>query len=431
MSDSTQRSARPAAKAGRPYDVVLFGATGFTGQLVAEYLARRQATLPGGLRWALGGRSRDKLERVRSALAQIRPELGTLPLLLADSDDEAALARIAESTRVVCTTVGPYVRHGKKLLAACAAAGTDCCDLTGEVPFIRWAIDTQDARAQQTGARLVSCCGFDSLPSDLGVFMLSGQLQAQGTRLAAAKLSVERIRGGFSGGTFSSILDMLDEAGRDRGLRRLLADPYALVPGEQHDPRARSQNADRFGVRWDDELQRWTAPFLMAGVNTRVVHRSNALRGFAYGRGFRYSEVMSSPRGPKGLALATAVTGGMGLAFGLASLEPTRRLLASRLPAPGQGPSPEEQRRGMFRIRVLGTSEPDAVGRIQRAEARIEADGDPGYSETSKMLSEAALCLAFDDLPARGGVLTPSVCMGQRLIERLRQRQMVWSVSAA
>ncbi|MFO0579293.1 MAG: saccharopine dehydrogenase NADP-binding domain-containing protein [Polyangia bacterium] len=412
-------------RGSRAHDIVLFGATGFTGQLVAEYLARQR---PEGLRWALGGRSRDKLERVRSGLAAIDGRLAELPLVLADSNDEAALQRLAASTRVVCTTAGPFVLHGKKLLAACAEAGTDYCDITGEVPFIRWAIDTQQARAKESGARIVSCCGFDSLPSDLGVLLLAENLQQRGAQLAAATLAVERVHGELSGGTLASMMNLMEEASRDRGLRRLLASPYALVPEREseRDPK----DAELRGVRWDEELRRWTAPFVMAAINTRVVRRSNALLGHPYGRSFRYSEVMAFPRGPKGLALAAGLTGGLGLFMLVASSDRLRPLVAKRLPAPGQGPSQAEREAGLFRVRLIGQSAPDASGRVLRAQARVEANGDPGYSETAKMLAESALCLALDELPAPGGILTPSVCLGHKLIERLRRRDMVWSVES-
>ncbi len=412
----------------RDFDLIVFGATGFTGQLVAEYLARNR---PEGLRWALAGRSLEKLAQVRSALvAAVGVEHGLpgLPLLLADSHDEQALARLAGCTRVICTTVGPYLRHGKKLVAACAAAGTHYCDLTGEVPFIRWAIDEHDARARASGARIVPTCGFDSLPSDLGVFLLNDHLQSRGSRLRTATLSIEKVRGGFSGGTIASMLDLMDGAKADRELARLLRDPYALLPDRNQN---RGSDRDQLGVRWDDELGRWTAPFVMAAVNTRVVRRTNALLGFPYGKDFHYSEVMSFPRGPLGLATAAGLTAGFLAFLGLASNQVTRGLLAKRLPAPGEGPSPEARARGCFFGRVVGKGVPDASGVSPTAQVQIEFHGDPGYSETAKMLAESALCLCQDDLPPASGVLTPAACMGKELVARLRAREQRWSVSDA
>ena len=416
-----------SAHPGRDYDLILFGATGFTGQLVAEYLAKHR---PPGLRWALAGRSREKLEQVRTALvaaAGVAGGLPELPLLVADSGDEAALARLAATTRVICTTVGPYWQHGKKLVAACAASGTHYCDITGEVSFIRWAIDNCDAAARASGARIVPTCGFDSLPSDLGVFLLNQHMQAQGRQLAAATLSIEEVRGGFSGGTIASMIELIDAARADPELRRLLSDPYALLPDRAVD---RGPDRDRMTVRWDPELARWTAPFMMAAINTRVVRRTNALLGFPYGRDFHYSEVMSFPRGVAGLASAAGVTAGLLGFLGLMSLPPTRALLHKRLPAPGQGPSPGQRARGKFKGRVVGHSRSDGSGAPLYAQVDIAFPSDPGYSETAKMLAESALCLCQDALPASSGVLTPAACMGEALLRRLRARDQRWSVAA-
>lgn len=410
----------------RTFDLILFGATGFTGQLVAEYLAKHR---PAGLRWALAGRSREKLEEVRSALVAavgVDHGLPELPLLLADSDDEAALARLANTSRVICTTVGPYLKRGKKLLAACAAAGTHYCDITGEVPFIRWAIDAQHATARASGARIVPTCGFDSLPSDLGVFLLHQHFQARGTSLHAAKLSIEKIRGGFSGGTIASMMELMDATKESRELRQLLGDPYALSPDRSQD---RGPDRDQLSVRWDPELDRWTAPFMMAAINTRVVRRTNALLNFPYGKDFRYQEVMSFPKGVRGAAAAAGVAAGMVGFFGLASNALTRGLLQKRLPAPGEGPSAAQRARGRFIGRVVGRSAPDARGASQTANVDIEFHGDPGYNETAKMLAESALCLALDNLTGEGGILTPAVCMGNELVARLRAREQRWSVA--
>ena len=410
----------------REFDLILFGATGFTGQLVAEYLARHR---PEGLRWALAGRSLEKLAQVRAALVAavgVGPGLPGLPLLIADSNDEQALARLAGCSRVICTTVGPYLRHGKKLLAACAAAGTHYCDLTGEVPFIRWAIDEHDARASASGARIVPTCGFDSLPSDLGVYLLSEHFQSRGSRLRTATLTVDKMRGGFSGGTVASMLDLMEGAQADRQLARLLRDPYALLPDRNQN---RGSDRDSAVARWDEELGRWTAPFIMAAINTRVVRRTNALLGFPYGKDFHYSEVMSFPRGLLGMATATGLATGSLAFMALASNQLTRGLLAKRLPAPGEGPSREAQARGCFYGRVVGRGVPDASGVSPTAQVEIVFHGDPGYSETAKMLAEAALCLCQDDLPPASGVLTPAVCMGKELVARLRARDQRWLVS--
>jgi short subunit dehydrogenase-like uncharacterized protein len=398
--------------------VVLFGASGFTGKLVAEYLAGLRRS---DLRWAIAGRSRSKLEEVRRELAQIDPACAELPILIADSSDAEALRTVARSARVVCTTVGPYAKYGQALVEVCAEEGTDYCDLTGEVQFVRSSIDAAHAKAEQTGARIVHCCGFDSLPSDLGVHLLAEQFKKQGQRLARAKLYVVAMRGGASGGTIASGLHMMAEASHDRELRRLLGDPYALYPDRRQD--RGPDGSDQKGVELDAEAGYYTAPFVMAAINTRIVRRSNAISNFPYGRDFRYSEVMASPKTAAGLlrAVATAaVTAGMVV---VGSNDRLRGLVEPRLPAPGEGPSKAARDRGFFVIRVLGKSDSG-----QRAECNIKGNHDPGYGETSRMLAEAALCLSEDPLPPRGGVLTPAVAMGNHLVTRLRRAGMTWEV---
>ncbi len=399
----------------RAYDVVLFGATGFTGKLVAEYLAREHAS---SLRWALAGRSREKLEAVRGELAKIAPTLGTLDLAIADSADDGALAAIAKSTRVVCTTVGPYMTRGMPLARACAAHGTSYCDLTGEVPFVRSSIDENHARAQETGARIVHCAGFDSIPSDLGVLLLHEAFRARGKQLASAAFYCGPMKGGFSGGTIASMMEMLEGAGRDGEMRRLMGDPYALLPDRTKD--RGPDGADQRDVRFEARIGQWTGPFVMAGINTRVVRRSNALADFAYGKGFAYREAMSFGRGPAGFARAAATTAALGGFVGVASLAVGRKALAPLLPSPGEGPSKEARDAGFFKIRIVGE------GDGMRMDAQVDGTSDPGYGETAKMLGEAAVCLAKDDdaLPQRHGVLTPATGMGMHLVERLRAAGM-------
>jgi short subunit dehydrogenase-like uncharacterized protein len=423
-------------RASRPFDLVLFGATGFTGRLVAEYLAERSATSGAErLRFALGGRNREKLESVRAGLVGIDPRLADLPILVADSGDETALRAVAAQTRVVCTTVGPYAIHGLPLVGACAALGTDYCDLTGEVQFIRAAIDQHHATATATGARIVPSCGFDSLPSDLGVHLLGEHFRARGMALAEARLYVEKMAGGASGGTIASMLNLLEEASRDRKVRSLLGDPYALIPDRQVD--RGPDGSDQMGVRWDKDNERYSAPFVMAAINTRVVRRSNAIAGYPYGHDFRYSEVMGFRSGARGFWKATGLSIGLGAFIGLAALPPVRKLIAKRIP-PGAGPTKEERERGSFRIRIIGYGGHGGHGGPgtgtqsgrERAEALIEGHRDPGYGETARMLGQAALCLALDPRPegATGGVLTPAVALGTRLIERLRGFGMRWDV---
>lgn len=398
----------------RTFDVVLFGATGFTGRLVAEHLA---GAAPPGARLALAGRSREKLAAVRAALPE---RARAWPVLVADAGDAAALEVLAAQTRVVCTTVGPYAQHGLPLVAACARAGTHSCDLTGEVPFMRASIDGYDGAARASGARIVHACGFDSVPSDLGMLVLHGALGP----MRRATYVVEKAKGGFSGGTVASLLNLLEAAGREPALRRLLADPYALSPDRAKEADLGRQ-PDASGLAFDAFVQQWTAPFLMASVNTRVVRRSNALLGHAWGARLRYREVLGLRRGLRGAAYGAAATAGQGLLLGLLALAPTRRLLATRLPQPGEGPDEATRRRGALRVRLFGEGEDG-----RRATVRVEGQGDPGYQLTAVMLGEAALALAFDEavLPAAAGVLTPATALGLPLVERLARRGLTFTV---
>jgi len=401
--------------ADRDLDVVLFGATGFTGQLVAEYLARKRAPV----RWALAGRSKDKLEQVRAGLAAVDPGAKDLPIIVAESLDPAAMRAIAARARVVCTTVGPYAKYGEPLVAACADAGASYCDLTGETPFIRRMIDAHHARAAATGARVVCCCGFDSIPSDLGVLMLHDHLQKQGDRLVEAHFRLVRASGGMSGGSVASILALFENV-RDPAVRRALGDPYALDP--EGSPRG-GDVRDAMGPGRDADGH-WTAPFIMAPVNTRVVRRSNALLDHAYGRDFRYDEAIDTGAGVAGLGRALGVSVAMAAVGAVAAVGPTRNLAKRFLPAPGEGPNAEARARGHFLVEIRGRS---AAG--ERVVGTVAGDLDPGYGQTAVMLGESALCLAEDDLRSPGGLLTPAASMGTALIERLRAAGMTFRVA--
>ncbi len=404
----------------RTYDLVLFGATGFTGELVAEYLAKRK--LP-QLRWAVAGRNLGKLKALRRKLYDIDPALGSLALLTADAANEAELRAVAEQASVVVTTVGPYTRYGLPLARACAEAGTDYCDLTGEVPFIREVIDGCHARAQETKARLVPSSGFDSIPSDLGVFLLHEHFDQRGSALARAKLVLGKSKGGISGGTAQSMVSLLEAASADRRVRRLLGDPYALSPQRNKD--RGPDKGDAMGVGLDPTSGNWTAPFVMAGINTRVVRRTNALLDFPYGKDFRYEEVMGMGRGAAGLARAVGFTAGLGAFVALSANDLTRPLVTRFLPKSGEGPSKETREGGFFELRVFGWGsgerEPSAV-------CHVRGQADPGYGETAKMLSETALLLLSTRGTGPYGVLTPASALGSQLAARLRERGMRWDV---
>jgi short subunit dehydrogenase-like uncharacterized protein len=387
----------------RRFDLLLFGATGFTGRLVARYLA---ASAPPDLRWAVVGRDRAKLEDVVDGLGPRRPS----ELVVADALDPAAMARVAADATAVCTTVGPYRRYGAPLIAACAAAGTAYCDLTGEVPFVREAIERHHATARATGARLVPCCGFDSIPSDLSVWVLQEALTARVGRGAPAVTAVFRMKGGASGGTIASALGMIDDARRDPALRRLLADPYALDP----DDGVRGRDRDRVGPGYDRALGEITAPFVMQGINARVVRRSHALAGRPWGTDWRYQEVLGLGRSVRAGLGALAVSAALP-AFAVASQLPVvRPWLDRRLPAPGQGPSAEARAAGRYQVRTYGTVDGATVT------ATFADQRDPGYDGTAVLLGEAALTLALDPPSTGGGVLTPAFALAPRLVPRLR-----------
>ncbi len=402
------------AKESRELDVVVWGASGFTGKLTAEYLLARYGT-GGALRWAIAGRNKTKLEAVRSDIARTTgADASALPVVVGDGDDAAFLGDLARRTRVVCTTVGPYAKYGSKLVAACARHGTDYCDLTGEVAWMRLMIDAHHAEAAASGARIVFCCGFDCIPADLGVFFLQREMRARhGVASSRVQYRVAGFSGGASGGTIASMLGMMEEAERDPSVLRTMREPYALnPPGEQSGP----DGPERMTPRWDPDFRQWTAPFMMAGIDTKIVRRSNALLGYAYGKRFRYDEAMLMGAGPLGLAKAIATTAGTLSMMGAMAIGPVRRAIAGRLPQPGEGPSLERRERGYFEILLRGEhpSDPDKSLR-----GRIHGDRDPGYGSTSKMLGESAVCLAQDGLSVAGGCWTPASAMGDALLVRL------------
>ncbi|HEX3239191.1 MAG TPA: saccharopine dehydrogenase NADP-binding domain-containing protein [Solirubrobacterales bacterium] len=381
------------ADAERTYDLVLFGATGFTGGLTADYLA---ANAPATLRWALVGRNRSKLEAVAARLAAAKPAAPVPGLVVADAADAAALAEVAASTKVVVTTVGPYVLYGGPLVAACAAAGTDYVDLTGEPEFVdRMWIDNH-AEAERTGARLVHCCGFDSIPHDLGAYFTVKQLP-EGVPLKVD--GYVRSNAEFSGGTYHSAINAFA-----RG-RQTMAAAKERKRAEQR-PAGRAIHSAKFAVRRDAELGGWVAP--LPTIDGAIVRRSAAALE-RYGPDFTYGHHLVG----KHLATLGALTGGVGAMAVLAPLPPTRKLLL-KLKSPGEGPSGERRERSWFKVTFVGE------GGGKRVVTEVSG-GDPGYTETAKMLAESGLCLAFDELPATAGQVTTATAMGDALTERLQR----------
>lgn len=392
----------------REFDLVVFGATGFTGKLVADYIARATPQP----RWAIAGRNKDKLEALGLRV----------PVLVADALDAPAIAAIARRTKVICTTAGPYAKYGNEIVAACAEHGTHYCDLAGEVQWMRRMIDAHHERAVASGARIVHTCGFDSIPSDLGTWALQQEMiKAYGTPATSVTALFGESSGAISGGTVASGMQTALEASADRSIRKLLGNPYALDP----DPHATRPSApDESSIGWNSQLKMFTVPFLMAGINTRVVRRSHALAGFPWGEDFVYREVMSTPGSARGLAMATAIAGGLaGIAFAMKRPR-LRELLAKRAPQPGEGPSAEKRANGHWKTRFVGMA-----GNHQLVYVAGDTHGDPGYGSTAKMLGESALSLALDPLSAPGGVTTPSVAMGQFLLDRLRRAGLTFAVA--
>ncbi|HEV7147496.1 MAG TPA: saccharopine dehydrogenase NADP-binding domain-containing protein [Pedococcus sp.] len=413
----TDTSPRPR-HGDRPYDIVVFGASGFVGRLLAQYLATHA---PAGTRVALAGRSTAKLEAVRSELPAAAQNW---PVLVADAADPQALATLAAATTVVATTVGPYLKYGLPLAKACAEAGTHYADLTGEVLFVRRVVDECDELARQHGARIVTACGYDSIPSDLAVLMLHERAVQDGAGGLLDTTLLARAKGGLSGGTIDSSRTQMDAVMADRRLAKVIFDPYALSPQRAAEPDVGTQR-DPQSVFLDRETGQWVGPFVMAAFNTRIVRRSNALRGHAYGRRLRYRELSAFGRGLKGRRQAMVVTGVLGLslkALGHRRLRPWFDRIA---PKPGEGPSAASRAAGWFRMDVRTTTE---SGRRYRA--IVSAQGDPGYAATAVMLGEATLCLALDGdrLPAVAGVLTPATAMGDALVDRLRAQGFTLSV---
>ena len=401
-------------KPSREFEVVVWGASGFTGKLTAEYLLTRYG-VGGPLRWALAGRNAAKLEAVRKDLSrETGIDAHALPILVGDGDDAGFLDELTRRASVVCTSGGPYAKYGSKLVAACAKNGSDYCDLTGEVHWMQRMIEAHQAAARASGARIVFCCGFDCIPADLGAFFMQREMRARhGVASSRIQFRVSGFSGGASGGTVASMLHMLEEAERDPAVLAALNEPYALNPkGERTGP----DGPERSAPRWDGDFREWTAPFMMAGIDTKVVRRSNALLDYAYGKGFRYEEGMLMGSGPLGFAKAALTSAGTAAAMGAMALGPVRRAFSGLLPQPGDGPATAKREAGYFDIRLRAEHPSDPTKALR---GRIRGDRDPGYGSTSKMLGESAICLAKDALPVAGGCWTPASAMGDALLARL------------
>ena len=393
------------------YDLIVFGATSFVGKLVCQYLLDCIG-IQEDVRWAAAGRSRAKLDKLAIDLGS---RATNLPLLTADATDESSLRALCERAQVIVSTVGPYALYGEPLIKVCVKTGTDYCDLTGEVQWIRRMVQQYEALARQSGARIINCCGFDSIPSDLGIYYLQQEARKRfGQTCSRVKMRVKAIRGGISGGTVASAINLLKEAIENPSLRQDLTNSSLLCPVSNSTP---LQPPPLIEVQYDRDFQEWISPFVMAQVNTPIVLRSNALLDNAFGQDFHYDEAILTGSGIAGWTVAQGLKAGL-TSFGLATaIPPIRWLLEHQVvPAPGQGPSEEARERGFYDLRFWGQT---AQGQTIRA--KVTGDRDPGYGSTAKILGQVGVCLSkdFEKSAKQGGFWTPSTMFGDVLIERL------------
>ena len=392
----------------REFDVIVWGASGFTGKLVAEYLFNKYGS-NNDLKWAIAGRDYSKLELVRDEVAN-----SSIPIIIANSDDIESLNSMIKRTKVICTTVGPYAKYGSKLVSSCVNNQTHYCDLAGEVQWIRKMIDEHHEIAKANGTKIVNSCGFDSIPSDLGVYFIQKQSREKYNQKAKhIKMRVAGAKGGISGGTYESLSNVNKEAYSNKDIFKVVISPYGLNPlGELN-------GLDKYDLRkiiFDKASNSWIGPFVMAAINTKIVRRSNALSGYAYGKDFMYDEATLSGKGLKGKF--RAYVSALPLAI-LMSAKPgsfLKKIIDMILPKPGEGPNKDKRESGFYNLRFYITLEDES-----NAFAKVVGDMDPGYGSTSKMLGESAVCLAKDILPGSSGVLTPSIAMGDAILDRLQK----------
>jgi short subunit dehydrogenase-like uncharacterized protein len=393
------------------FDIVIFGATSFVGQILCRYMLKKFPK-DNQLTWAIAGRSDTKLTELKESLGDNAEHI---TIIKADAADESSLQELCQSTKLVISTVGPYALFGEALIKTCVALGTDYCDLTGEVHWIAKMLNRYEDQAKASGARIVNSCGFDSIPSDLGVYFLQQQAKEKlGQTCSKVKMGVRSIKGAASGGTVASMTNIFKEAAADPTLRKTLANPYAICP-KNYPFKVRQNSMNR--PQYDEDFTSWTAPFVMAIINTRIVFRTNAILDEGYSEQFEYSEAMLTGKGFSGGSMAVGVGAGLGCFAVAAALSPTRWLMEKTfLPKPGEGPSLEDQLKGRYDLRFYGKT--DAGEEIR---CKVTGDQDPGYGSTSKMLAQAAACLVQDitktDKP--GGFWTPASIMGDKLINRL------------
>lgn len=426
MTQTPDMTQIPESTPPREFDVTVFGATGYVGKIIAEYLL---GAAPAGARIALAGRSAAKLALVKEELG---PGAKDWALVVADIADQAALDALAARTKAVITTVGPYLRYGMPMVEACAKAGTHYADLTGEPLFIREAIDTWHDTAARTGAKILTSCGYDSVPSDLSVYQLYRRSVADNAGELTDVTLVAAAKGGVSGGTIDSMRAVMEAVAQDPSKMKVLGDPYGLSPDRAREPEVGKLSDQALGRASDihPSLDGWVGTFVMAAHNTRIVRRSNGLLGWVYGKNFRYREVMSAGSSTLAPVIAGAISGGslvgVGVLASLSRVSLGRKLLDKVLPAPGTGPSEQTRRTGWFSMKTVAHTTSGATYL-----ATFAGTGDPGYQATAVMIGETGLALAFDDLPQIAGVLTPAAAVGDALTDRLRAAGMTIEVEPA
>ena len=390
----------------KEFDIIIWGATGFTGRLVAEYIFKNYSSEK--LNWAIAGRDKKKLINVRDKIAD-----KNIPLIIADSFDEVSLTKMTQRTKVICSTVGPYSKYGSLLVKSCIKTNTHYCDLAGEAQWIRKIVDTYHQEAKNKKIRIVNSCGFDSIPSDIGVYFIYKNLPDVNIKLDKISMRVSGFKGSLSGGTYASMNNIITEASKDRLIGKILTNPYGLNPeGQRSGPDKRDLNK----VKYDEDSKSWIAPFMMAGINTKIVRRSNALSNYSYGKNFTYDESVMTGDGFRGRI--RAIISVLPLIF--LSAKPgslLKRIFNFFTPKPGQGPNENERENGYYSMRFY-----IRYNDKSRALVRVTGDRDPGYGSTSKMLAESAICLSKDSLKDTYGVITPSIAMGDQILDRLQAK---------
>ncbi len=393
----------------KKFDLIIWGATGFTGQLVVEYLWKNYGS--SAIKWAIAGRDAKKLEEISGKFV-----LQGIPQLIADSFDLESLKKLAGQTKVICSTVGPYSLYGNALLQACVEKSCHYCDLAGELPWMRKTIDQYHQQAMEKKLKIVHNCGFDCIPSDLGVQEVQRAFfEKYGYYSRQVVTRVAKLKGALSGGTYASMSHLMAEAKKDKTIGKIMANPYATNPDPHYQG---ADHKDLQSIQKDKITGQWLAPFIMAGVNTRVVRRSHALQGFPYGHVFTYEEAMLCGKGIKGRIKASVILAGLGLLQAAKPGSFLKQMIDSRMPKPGEGPDAHARASGSFKFLVF------AQGRgTDQVVLVVRGDRDPGYGSTSKMLAESAISLTGEEkLPPVYGVLTPAVALGDVLLKRLQEK---------